>query len=543
MNHKLAFSWHSSSWFIAIMLALPIAALFYQAIGPSADVFQHLIDTVLLDYVQNTLALVFLVCLISSIIALPAAWLIAMCNFPGRKSLQWALMLPMAMPAYIVAYIYTDMFDYAGPVQIALRGLFGWQSASDYWFFDIRTIPGAATVLALVLYPYLYLLARTSFLEQSTSLIQASRVLGSSALSSCIRVSLPLARPAIAVGLSLIAMETVADFATVNYFAVNTLTTAVYDTWIGHGSLTAAAQLSVMTLSVILLFVGLERFARRKQQVFQKSMLHEQEVRYQLTGCAKLLAMVWCWLLVFAGFLLPFAVLVNYAWHYFAESWTEEFFQYSANSLILAVVVAGLAVLCAILLGLYRRLVGSKYATIPARISTMGYALPGTVLAIGIIIPLTSADFLLNDLTELLWDWTPGLVFTGTSFALVFAYLIRFSAIAVGSIESSIDKISPSLDMVTRTLGHSPHSMIRKVHIPLIRKGVLAAFLLVFIESMKELPTALLLRPFNYETLATYVFQFASDEMLEQAALAAIVIVLVGLIPLIFLNRSLEQQH
>ena len=205
--------------------------------------------------------------------------------------------------------------------------------------------------------------------------------------------------------------------------------------------------------------------------------------------------------------------------------------------------MASLAVFCAVLLGLYRRLVGTKYAAIPARISTMGYALPGTVLAIGIIIPLTSADFLLNDITELLWDWTPGLVFTGTTFALIFAYLIRFSAIAVGSIESSIDKISPSLDMVTRTLGHSPNSMIRKVHIPLIRKGILAGFLLVFIESMKELPTALLLRPFNYETLATYVFQFASDEMLEQAALAAIVIVLVGLIPLIFLNRSLEQQH
>lgn len=543
MNHKLAFPWHFSSWFIAILLALPVAALCYVALGPSDDVFQHLYDTVLLDYTKNTLILVLLVCLFSCMIALPAAWLIAMCDFPGRKSLQWALMLPMAMPAYIVAYIYTDMFDYAGPVQIALRSIFGWQSASDYAFFDIRTIPGAATVLALVLYPYLYLLARTSFLEQSTSLIQASRVLGSSPLASCLRVSLPLARPAIAVGLSLIAMETVADFATVNYFAVNTLTTAVYDTWIGHGSLTAAAKLSVMTLSVILLFVGLERFARRKQQVFQKSMLHEQEIRYQLTGLAKWFAVSWCWLLVFAGFLLPFMVLVNYAWHYFAQSWTEAFLQYSMNSLLLAVTVAALAVLCAILLGLYRRLVGRNYANIPARISSMGYALPGTVLAIGIIIPLTSADFLLNDITEWLWNWTPGLVFTGTTFALIFAYLIRFSAIAVGSVESSIDKISPSLDMVTRTLGHSPNSMIRKVHIPLIRKGVLAAFLLVFIESMKELPTALLLRPFNYETLATYVFQYASDEMLEQAALAAIVIVLVGLIPLIFLNRSLEQQH
>ena len=543
MNHKLAFPWHFSSWFIAIMLALPVAALCYQALGSSTAVFQHLLDTVLIDYTINTILLVVLVALICSVIALPAAWLIAMCEFPARRTLQWALMLPMAMPAYIVAYIYTDMLDYAGPVQVALRGLFGWQHANDYWFVDMRTIPGAAMVLALVLYPYLYLLVRTSFLEQSTSLIQASRLLGCSPLMSCLRVSLPLARPAIAVGLSLIAMETVADFATVNYFAVNTLTTAVYDTWIGYGSLTAAAQLSLMTLSVILLLVGLERFARRKQQVFQKSMQHEQESRYQLRGIAKWLAVTWCWLLVLMGFMLPFVVLVNYAWHYFAESWTEAFFQYSANSLSLAIIVAALAVACAILLGLYRRLAGGRYASIPARISSMGYALPGTVLAIGIIIPLTSADFLLNDITQWLWQWTPGLVFTGTSFALICAYLIRFAAIAVGSVESSIDKISPSLDMVTRTLGHAPRSMIRRVHIPLMRKGLLAGFLLVFIESMKELPTALLLRPFNYETLATYVFQFASDEMLEQAALAAIVIVLVGLIPLIFLNRSLEQQH
>lgn len=543
MNHKLALPWHFCSWFIALALALPVVALGVEALNPDIAIFQQLYDTVLMDYTKNTLLLTILVALISCVLALPAAWIIAMCEFPGRKHFQWALMLPMAMPAYIVAYIYTDMFDYAGPVQIALRAWFGWQSASDYWFFDIRTVPGAATVLSLVLFPYLYLLTRTSFLEQSTSLIQASRVLGHSPWASFWRVSLPLARPAIAVGLSLIAMETVADFATVNYFAVNTLTTAVYDTWIGYGNLSAAAKISVMTLFVILLFVGLERFARRKQQMFQKNMLHEQEIRYQLSGFAKYAAMAWCWLLICAGFLLPFLVLLNYAWDYFAESWTQEFFQYSKNSLILAVVVAGLAVSFAVLLGLYRRLVATKQASIPARISSMGYALPGTVLAIGIIIPLSAADFMLNDLTELLWQWTPGLVLSGTVFALIFAYLIRFSAIAVGSVESSIDKISPSLDLVARTLGHQPNSMIRKVHIPLIRKGVLAGFLLVFIESMKELPTALLLRPFNYETLATYVYQFASDEMLEHAALAAIVIVLVGLIPLIFLNRSLEQQH
>lgn len=543
MNHKLAFPWHVSSWFIAIILALPVVALTFQAASPEMEIFTQLYNTVLLDYTRNTFVLTFLVCLISCALALPAAWLIAMCEFPGRQHLQWALMLPMAMPAYIVAYIYTDLFDYAGSVQIWLRDVFGWTKPDDYWFFDIRTLGGAATVLALVLYPYLYLLARTSFLEQSTSLIQASRVLGHSAFKSCWRVSLPLARPAIAVGLSLIAMETVADFATVSYFAVSTLTTAVYDTWIGHGSLAAASKISVMTLAVILLFVGLERYARRKQHLFQKNMLHEQEIRYHLAGWHKVAAIVWCWALVIAGFILPFWILLNYAWHYFAESWTAEFVQYSQNSLLLALIVATIAVFFAILLGLYRRLDGRRKAVIPARISSMGYALPGTVLAIGIMIPLTATDFFINDITEALWQWTPGLILSGTVFSLIFAYLIRFSAIAVGSVESSIDKISPSLDMVSRTLGHKPLGMVRKVHIPLIRKGALAAFLLVFIESMKELPTALLLRPFNYETLATYVYQFASDEMLEHAALAAIVIVLVGLIPLIFLNRSLEQQH
>ncbi|WP_421210758.1 ABC transporter permease [Aeromonas enteropelogenes] len=534
------FGWITGSWATALLLALPVLALVFSAFSADGDLFRHLADTVLPAYLGNTLGLVIGVVLLSLLFGVPTAWLVAMCQVPGRRALQWALMLPMAMPSYIVAYVYTDLLDYSGPLQAGLRTLFDWQSPADYWFPAIRSLGGAAWVLALVLFPYVYLLTRASFLEQSVSLIHSSRLLGCTPWQSFRRLSLPLARPAIMVAVSLVAMETLADFATVHFFAINTLTTAVYDTWLGYGSLATAAKLSCLMLLAVVLLIAMERRSRQRQQVFQKSMGHEQPLRYPLKGMRRWLAAIWCWGLVLAGFGLPFVILLDYGVRYFELSWTPEFVRFAGNSLLISALTALLAMGIALLLGFFSRLDGGVKSLLPLRIAAMGYAMPGTVLAIGVLVPLTALDFGINDLAEWLGRQGPGLLLTGTLTAIVFGYLVRFVAIAIGSVESSMGKISPSLDMAARSLGQGDGGMLRRVHLPLVRRGLFAGAMLVFIEAMKELPAALLLRPFNFDTLATHVYQFVSDEMLERGALGAIVIVLVGLLPLIWVNRSLD---
>jgi len=534
--------WSVSGYLIAAVITLPLVAIITQALAPDEAVFAHLFDTVLPTYVANTLQLMFWVGLGALIIAIPAAWLVAKCHFPGRRIFQWALLLPLAMPAYVVAYVYTDLLDYAGPLQKLLRELFVWQSPQDYYFPEVRSLGGASMMLSLVLFPYIYLLARTTFMEQSSSLQHAARVMGCGPWRSFWHLSLPMARPALAVGVALVAMETAADFATVSYFAVPTLTTAVYDTWLEYGSLSAAAKLSAIMLLVVFSMIGFERFARRKQQLFQKQTGVNQVELYLLKGMKAKLASGYCSALLFFSFLLPFIILLQYAWEYFDQSWSSAFWEYSLNSLYIAAIVSVIAVFIGVLLMFIRRISPRRADLLPSRLVSTGYALPGTVLAIGILVPLTYLDFAVNDLYEYLGHRGPGLIFTGSVFVLIFAFCIRFSAIAIGSVESSYKRISPSLDMAAITMGLTPWALLCRVHIPLLRRGIFAGLLLVFIECMKELPAALLLRPVGFENLATYVFQFVSDEQLEHGALAAIVIVLVGLVPLIYLNRSLEQE-
>ncbi|MGS0680944.1 ABC transporter permease [Shewanella sp. 125m-7] len=539
----LAKGWSVASYTLAFFIIMPLIALIGQSLMPDESIFSHLFNTVLPTYISNSLWLMLWVVVGSLIIAIPAAWLVAKCHFPGRRIFQWALLLPLAMPAYVVAYVYTDLFDYAGPVQRGLRAFFGWQTPQDYYFPEVRSLGGAAIMLALVLFPYIYLLARTAFMEQSASLSQATRVMGCGPWKSFWRLSLPMARPALAVGAALVAMETAADFATVSYFAVPTLTTAVYDTWFEYGSLAAAAKLSTIMLLVIFAMVGFERFARRKQKLFQKQSTPGELDIYPLTGVKALAAMSYCGALLTFAFLLPFIILVQYAYGYFAESWNQDFFEYSFNSLWISVVVSCICVAIGIVLMFIRRISPRRADILPSRLASTGYALPGTVLAIGILVPFTKLDFALNDMAEYFGFEGPGLILTGSSFIIVCAFCIRFAAIAIGSIENSYKRISPSLDMAGITMGLKPFGLLRLVHIPLLRKGIFAGLLLVFIECMKELPAALLLRPIGFENLATYVFQFVSDEQLEHGALAAIVIVLVGLIPLIYLNRSLEHDN
>ncbi|WED22260.1 iron ABC transporter permease [Vibrio sp. JC009] len=534
--------WKTGSGATALLLVLPILAIFYLSFGETEGLFTHLFDTVLPVYTLNTFALVSGVMILALLFGVPSAWLMAMCRVPGEKVLQWALVLPLAMPGYIVGYIYTDWFDYAGPIQFFIRDMTGW-GAGEYWFPDLRTLPGATLILALVFYPYVYLMVRAAFMEQSVSLLQSARLLKCSPWESFKRVSLPLARPSIAVGLSLVAMEALGDFGTVSYFAVNTLTTAVYDTWLGYSNLNAAAKISAIMLVVVVLLLSGERYSRRKQKLFQSSFSSHEDIRYALTGWKKWLALIWCWGLISVAFIFPLGQLLIYAFQYLAESWTAEFKAYALNSLQVSVLAAIAAIMVALVVNFAYRLDKSGVSLALIRLSSLGYAVPGTVLAIGVMAPVLTMDHWINDIAKLMEWGRPGLILSGSMFAIIFAMVVRFSAVAIGSVESSLNKISPSMDMAGRTMGCEPGQMLRRIHLPMIRRGILVGGLLVFIESMKELNAALLLRPFNFETLATYVYNFASDEHLELAALPAVLLVLVGLIPLIVVNRSLEQAH
>ncbi|WP_341206122.1 iron ABC transporter permease [uncultured Psychrosphaera sp.] len=529
-----------SSLLLALCMALPLLTLLFEALSTHGDSFTHIKETVLTDYVINTVLLMASVGFLVLLIGIPLAWLIANCEFWGKRFFNWALVLPLAMPAYLVAYTYTDLLDYAGPIQITLRDWFGWTSINDYWFFDIRSLSGAAIMLSLVLYPYVYLMVRASFLEQNATLTHAARVLGKSPFKCFMQVSLPLARTAIIASCALAMMESMADFATVNYFAVSTLTTAVYDTWLGHYDLASAAKLSAIMVMGIFVLLFLEQLQKGRQKNSNDAKVSQQTLSYKLSTKQTVLAVSFCSLILFLAFIVPVVILLQYAFHYFEQSWTTEVFDFALNSAGIALITALLALVLSLILNYSYRVKPTKAQSFSLKVASSGYAIPGTVMAIGVLIPLTFLDTQINDMAVWMGLSAPGLLLSGTVIAIIFAHLVRFIAIANKTLESSYEKISPSLDMVSKTMGTNGVNLLRKVHIPLIRKSALVAALLIFVESMKELPAALLLRPFDFQTLPTYVYQFASDEQLELAALGAILIVLVGLIPLLVLNRSID---
>ncbi|WP_440906333.1 ABC transporter permease [Catenovulum sp. SX2] len=532
---------HISTLLIALVISVPLISIAIEALAPNSDTFAHIQQTVLADYVINTCLLALGVSVLVICIGVPLAWIIAVCDFRFKSFFQWALVLPLAMPAYIVAYTYTDLFDYAGPIQTSLRSWFGWQSASDYYFFDIRSLPGAIVVLAFVLYPYVYLMVRAGFLEQQANLTHVARTLGYSPLKSFFKVSVPIARNAIIASTASVLMESIADFATVKYFAVSTLTTAVYDTWLGYYDLAAAAKLSVIMVAGIFVLLYFERIQNGKKQTHNDAKLSAHKLSYQLNKKQSIAAIGFCSLILLLSFVVPLVILANYAIDYFAQAWNNELVQFTLNSLLIAGLTAAISIALALVLNFSLRIKPIKLHKSSLKLASSGYAIPGTVMAIGVLIPLAFLDNQINQVAESLNLTTPGLLLSGSFIAIVFAHSARFVAIANKGIEASYGKVSPSLDMVAKTMGQSSYKIFRKVHLPLIRKSVLVAGLLIFVESMKELPAALLLRPFDFQTLPTYVFQYASTEQLEIAALGAIVIVLVGLVPLIMINRSIEQ--
>ena len=497
--------------------------------------------TVLSRYVNTTIGLMLGVGAGALLIGTYSAWLVTLCRFPGRRIFEWALLLPLAMPSYVVAYVYTDIFEFAGPVQGALRELFGWNSGRDYWFPEIRSLGGAIFVMTITLYPYVYLLARVAFIQQSVCILEVSRTLGKTAWRSFFAIALPLARPSLIVGVSLALMETLNDFGTVDFFSVETLTAGIFDVWLNLNNISGAAQLAVVALCFVLLLLWAERKSRRDQRYHHTSTRYQALPSYRLRGAKALGAMTSCLLPITFGFILPASVLANYAWEFYEESVSRHFYSILVNSLVLASSSALLSACAGVFLAYGVRLKGNAALRSAARFASIGYAIPGAVLAVGVLIPTGRLDVAIQEFFEGAFSTSLGLLFSGTLMAVSYGYLARFLALSYGAVEASLTKITPNMDGASRTLGMSPAQTLRRVHLPMIRGGVLAAAILVFVDTMKELPMTIILRPFNFETLATHVHQLASDELLEESALGSLSIMAAGLLPIIYLSRTIQR--
>lgn len=536
-------SWPLSSTLIALLLAVPVIVIFASVLMPTSDAWQHLTETVLSEYISNSLILAIGVMCGTLVIGTATAWLTTMCRFPGRKLFMWALLLPLAMPAYIIAYTYTGILDFAGPLQTALREWMRW-GYGDYWFPEIRSIGGAISMLSLVLYPYVYLLARASFLEQSVTVMEVSRSLGDGPWRAFRRVALPLARPAIIAGVSLALMETLADYGTVQYFGVGTFTTGIFRTWFGLGDATSASQLAALLLTFLFVLIVVEKYSRRKAKYHHTSTsAYRPLAGYQLQGWRAWGATLACLLPLLLGFILPAAQLTVWAFETWQEMVNADFYRLVSNSLLLAAVTALLALTIALLLAYGLRIKRHPLSSTAVQIAGLGYAIPGTVIAIGVIIPFAWLDNSIDSWMREQFDISTGLLLSGTLFALIFGYLVRFLSVSLQTVESGLGKIRTNMDEAARSLGANSRTVLFKIHLPLMRGSLLTALLLVFVDVMKELPATLVLRPFNFNTLAVRAFELASDERLADSSTAALMIIVAGLIPVLLLSYSITHSR
>lgn len=526
---------------VAIVLAVilaPIGAILWIASRPSGDAFAHLARTILPEALATTLLIAIGISVLTLATGTAAAWLVTMYRFPGRALVDRLLVLPLAMPTYIVAYCYADLLDYAGPVQSGLRLLFGWSTPADYWFPDIRSVPGAVFVIASVLYPYVYLTARASFVQQSVCALEVARTLGRTPMGAFWSVALPLARPALAAGVALVLMEGLNDLGAVQHLGVPTLTASIYATWLQRANLAGAAQLATVMLICIAAIFMAERLARGHSKSHHTTGRYRSIPFQDIEGWRGYAAALACALPFAAGFLVPVLHLARNALFHNQPSVTGGFWQAAGNSLMLGVLAALAAVAIALLLAYARRVAANGFIRPAVRLAGLGYAVPGTVLAIGLLIPLSAIDNSIDSLFESTFGISTGLLLSGSVFALTLAYVIRFLAVALGGIEAGLERISPNLDAAARALGETALSALKRVHLPLLMPALGSAGLLVFVDAMKELPATLLLRPFDFETLATHVYGLAALEQFEAAAFGALAIVLVGLLPVLLLHNA-----
>ena len=532
--------WPVGTLLICLLVALPVLTVLMLTVGDNEGIWAHLAATVLPHYLQTTALLMLGVGTGTLVIGVATAWLTAMCEFPGKRVFEWALLLPMAFPAYIIAFVYTDVLEYGGPVQTMLRATFDWSSGADYWFPQIRSLGGAILMMTVTLYPYVYLLTRAAFLEQSVCVIDVSRTLGCTPAQSFRRVALPLARPAIVIGVALVLMETLNDFGTVDFFGVKTFTAGIYDVWLNMNSVAGAAQLAVVLMAFVVGLIALERWARGKRQYQHTTSRIQALPSYQLRGARSLAAVLACALPIVFGFALPASILTNYALKYYKATLEANFVDILFNSLALSLSAGVLALLIGLFLAYSMRLSQSRWVNVASRFAAIGYAVPGAVLAVGIMVPFGAFDNGVDSFFRSAFGISTGLLLSGTLVAVTFGYVVRFLALSFGAAEASLGKISGSMDGAARTLGEGPLGTLRRLHFPMIRASLLAGAMLVFVDVMKELPMTVVLRPFNFETLATFVHQYASDELFEEASLAALAIVGVGIIPVILLSLGMR---
>jgi iron(III) transport system permease protein len=533
-------AWAWLSVVAAGLIAAPILSVLVTALTPGGGSWLHLSRTVLPDLLLNSVLLAVLVGVMAAVMGAVAAWLVAACAFRGRVLLEVALLLPLAMPAYVCGYAYVWLLDVAGPVQSTIRDMTGLRWG-EYWFPEIRSLPGAALMLAAVLYPYVYLLCRGAFLTQSVCLLEASRTLGHGLPRTFLHVALPMARPALAGGIALVLMETLADFGTVQHFAVRTFTTGIYDAWFGLADRPAAAQLAASLMGLVALLLLLERVSRGGRR-FHTTTTRSPPLRpVQLTGWKEWAAIAACAVPVLLGFVVPAGTLLALMLEAGNPFEARRVVPYAVNSLTLAAIAAVLAVLVAALLAWAQRLHPSPVRATANRVASLGYAVPGSVIAVGALVPFAVFDNALDAWMRASFGISTGLLLSGSIAALVFAYLVRFLGVALSAVESGLTRIKPSLFAAARVLGRKPGAAVREVELPLAKGALLTAAVLVFVDTMKELPATLIVRPFDFDTLAVRVHNLASDERLAEASTAALLIVAVGLLPVVGLVRAMRK--
>jgi len=527
---------------LALIIAMPILSVLISLFQSGEGVLAHLAETRLTVYISNTLQLALIVGIGAGVIGIGAAWLVTMCRFPGRDWLEWGLALPLAFPAYVLAYAYTNLLDHAGPVQSGLRAAFEW-GPRDYWFPEVRSLGGAGVMLALVLYPYVYLLARAAFLQQSVAAFDVARTLGYGPWRAFRKVAVPMARPSIATGIALVLMETLADFGTVSHFGVSTFATGIYRSWLLMGDRIAAAQLSACLLIFVLILLVMERTQRKAAQYHQTGKKYQALPEFKLTGTRAWMASLFCAAPAVFGFLLPLVVLSRMTAIGGHSLFGTRYLGFAMNSLILAGTAAVLTVFIAVCLAYASRLLNRPGVRFANMVASLGYAVPGSVIAVGLLLPLGAFDNWLDSVMEAQFGISTGLLLTGSIAALIFAYIVRFMSVALQTVEAGLGKVTPSMDQAARTLGQGAGGAFVRVHAPLIRGGLLTATLIVFVDVMKELPATLIMRPFNFDTLAVQAYRLAADERLLQASTPSLAIVAVGMVPVVMLSWQIRRSR
>jgi iron(III) transport system permease protein len=519
-------------------MLLPVATVAVLAVSAQDNIWPHLMRTVLPASLRDTVLLLAGVGIVVVSVGTGAAWLTTMYRFPGRAILDRMLVLPLAMPTYIAAYCYVELLDYSGPIQKALRAATGWQSARDYWFPEVRSLWGAVLVLSAVLYPYVYLAARATFVQQSVCMLEVARTLGRTAVGTFWAIALPLARPALAAGVALVLMECLNDLGAVQYLGVQTLSASIFTTWQQRGSLGGAAQISMIALVFVLALMLAVRSARGRAHYHHTTGRFRSIPFAELPGARGYLAAALCALPVLLGFVAPMAVLLGQGLSHLDVALEADFWRAARNSLFVASVAAVVTVVLGLVLAYARRLAPSGLVKTVVRVVGLGYALPGTVLALGLLFSLGDLDNRIDAVMRSTFGVSTGLLLSGSVFVLIIAYTVRFLAVSLSTFEAGFERLSPNLDAAARTLGETGLSALRRVHLPLLLPTLGSAALIVFVDGMKELAATLLLRPFNFETLATHVYSFAAIEQFERSALGALTIVLIGLLPVLLLHEA-----